>query len=123
MVHSALFPEGSYLGRLHKEGYLGSLMPSEPLEGGNCRLYTPRPQTLPQTQISAKIGKDQMLGSGRGKGQGGRGVEEGTASSATSKLSLRPWVSSGRDLGRQGNGGLLLQPWNHPRDRLYLVLY
>lgn len=33
MVHSALFPEGSYLGRLHKEGYLGSLMPSGPLMG------------------------------------------------------------------------------------------
>lgn len=73
MVHSALFPEGSYLGRLHKEGYLGSLMPSEPFRGEIAGCIAP--PTLPQTQISAKIGKDQTLGSGRGKGQGGCRVE------------------------------------------------
>lgn len=78
VVHSALFPEGSYLERLHKEGHLGSLMPSGPFRGEIAGCVPPYTHTLPQTQISAKIGKDQTLGSDYGKGQCWRRVEEGT---------------------------------------------
>lgn len=96
-------------------------MPSEPFKGGivGCK---PPPPPPPQTQISAKIGKDQTLGSGRGKGQGGCRVEEGTASSATSKLSLsalgvfweglrhtgKPRLAAAASKPSQGLGVLLL---------------
>lgn len=68
MVHPALFPEGSYLGRLYKEGNLGSADAFRALQGGKLQAAS-LPRTPPQTQISAKIGKGQKLGCGCGRGQ------------------------------------------------------
>lgn len=56
MVHSALFPEGSCLGMLYKEGHLGSPEALGALQGGRWQALQ-LPRTLPRTQICAKIRK------------------------------------------------------------------
>lgn len=88
----SLVPGRQLSGETTQGGVLGQPDALRALDGGNCRLYIP--PSPPQTQISAKIGKDQTLGSGCGKGQCQHRVEEGTAPSATSGSR----VSSGRDL-------------------------
>lgn len=81
----SLVPGRQLSGETTQGGALGRPDALRALQGGDCRLCnhpTPPPpthtHTLPQTQISAKIGKDQTLGSGYGKGQCWRRVEEGT---------------------------------------------
>lgn len=50
MVHPALFPEGSCLGILYKEGHLGSPDALRALQGGELQALQ-LPCTLPRTQV------------------------------------------------------------------------
>lgn len=56
VVHPGLFPEGSCLGILYKEGHLGNPDALRALQGGKLQARQ-LPRTLPRAQISAKIGK------------------------------------------------------------------